>query len=185
MKLSLKKYDLKQISLSNLYIVSFVVTMLFLLTQKNEILKNTTVFSEASLKELKLRLCGAQQGIVFLILQRVKIIVILFLLSTTSLGNVYVYFNVLWFGISSGLLCTIVLMRYGLKGILLLTAGMFPHYLIYVPAIVLTMQLSREKRMPNGRFAAQFLVIIFVVICGCFLEAYINPDIVAKILKKF
>jgi stage II sporulation protein M len=159
--------------------------MLFFLIQKKEVLNRIDLFSENSLNELGMQLETNTQRIMFLVIHRIKFIAMFFLLSTTSLGSFYVYANVLWFGVSSGFLLTMVMIRYGLKGILLLTAGMFPHYLIYVPAVILTMQLSKEKRMWNGRFLIQFLVITLVVVIGCFLEGYINPNIVAKILKKF
>ena len=93
--------------------------------------------------------------------------------------------NVLWYGISSGLFLAIVLMRYGVKGLLLLVAGMFPHYLIYVPALILVFHLSREKRTVSSKYILQLLVISSVVIIGCILECYVNPEIVEKILKKF
>ena len=35
----------------------------------------------------------------------------------------------------------------------------------------------------NGRFIFQFLTVTFVIVIGCVLECYINPDIVAKTYK--
>ena len=185
MKLAVKKIDIRKISMSNLYLVSLVVTMLFLLVQKNEILSRINLFDEEHLREVEYQLEQLPRGIFIMIIQRVKLIAVMFALATTSLGSVYVFSNVIWYGVSSGFLVTIVMMRYGLRGILLLTAGMFPHYLVYVPAIILTMILSKEKRVVNGRFVSQFLIITLVMVIGCALECYVNPDIVAKILKKY
>ena len=185
MRLPLKQIKWRQISLSNIYVVSLVGTMVLLLMRKNEVLIQTSIFSEASLKELQVQLPGDATGIFFILKERLAIIFAMFLLATTSLGNIYVHFSVLWYGISSGLFLTIVLMRYGIKGILLLVAGMFPHYLIYVPAIILTLHISKEKRTINSKFIGQLLVISVVVIIGCVLECYVNPEVVAKILKKF
>ena len=185
MKLISKRIYMRQISLSNLYLLSMVFTMLFLLIQKNDIVSWINWFGEDHLKELKYQLEQPSKGIIFLILQRLKLIAIMFALATTSMGSIYVYFNVIWFGVSSGFLITLVMLRYGLKGILLLTAGMFPHYLIYVPAIILTMILSKERRLLNGRFLSQVLMIMLVMMIGCALECYVNPDVIAKILKKY
>ena len=153
--------------------------------RKGEVLIQTSLFSEASLKELQGQLTGDAAGILFILKERLAIIYSMFLLATTSLGNIYVHLSVLWYGISSGLFLTIVLMRYGIRGILLLIAGMFPHYLIYVPAIILTLHISKDKRTINSKFVGQLLVITVVVIIGCILECYVNPAVVAKILKKF
>jgi len=185
MKFSLKQLRLEKISLSNIYVFSLVATMLFLLLRKNAVLIQTSLFSEATLKEIQVRLSGESPTFLFVLQQRLAIIISLFVLSTTTLGNLYVYMNVLWYGISSGLFLSVVLMRYGVKGLLLLVAGMFPHYLIYVPALVLVFHLSREKRTVNSKFILQLLVISSVVIIGCILECYVNPEVVAKILKKF
>ena len=185
MRLTAKKIEIRRISMSNLYLVSLVATMLFLLVQKNDMLNRIDFFSEAHLKEVKYQLEQPSRSLFVLIVQRLKCIATMFVLSTTSVGSIYVYSCVIWFGISSGFLVTIVMMRYGLNGILLLTAGLFPHYLIYVPAIILTMILSKEKRNVSGKFVSQFIVITFAVVIGCALESYINPEIVAKILKKY
>ena len=159
--------------------------MIFLLMRKNTVLIQTSIFSENTLKEIQVLLSGEAPTFLFLLQQRLAIILSLFILSTTTLGNLYVYMNVLWYGISSGLFLAIVLMRYGVKGLLLLVAGMFPHYLIYVPALILVFHLSREKRTVNSKYILQLLVISSVVMIGCILECYVNPEVVAKILKKF
>ncbi len=185
MKLSLKQLKWEKISLSNIYVVSLVITMILLLIRKHEVLMQTSLFSEASLEEIKLRISGNSPQIFFVIQMRLAIIFGLFILSTTTLGSLFVYVHVLWYGISSGMLLAVALMRYGIKGILLLIAGIFPHYLIYVPALILVFHLSKEKRIVNSKFMAQLLVISLVVIIGCILECYVNPEIVSKILKNF
>ena len=185
MKLSLKHLRLEKVSLSNIYVISLVVTMVLLLMRKNVVLIQTSLFNEASLKEIQVRLNRESPTFLFVLQQRLIIIFSLFVLSTTALGNLYVYMNVLWYGISSGLFLSVVLMRYGVKGLLLLVAGMFPHYLIYVPALILVFHLSREKRTVNSKYILQLLIVSSVVIIGCILECYVNPEVVAKILKKF
>ena len=159
--------------------------MILLLMRKNAVLIQTSIFSEASLKEIQVRLSGESPSLFFVLQQRLAAILCLFALSTTALGNLYVYMNVLWYGISSGLFLAIVLMRYGVRGLLLLAAGMFPHYLIYVPALILVFHLSREKRTVNSKYILQLIVVSSVVVIGCILECYVNPEVVAKILKKF
>ncbi len=185
MRLQLKQINWKQISLWNLYVLSLVITMIFLLTRKSELLVQTSLFDEASLEAIKERLTGGNALFLFVLKERAAMILALFLMATTWLGSMFVYMNVLWHGACSGLFLTIVLLRYGVKGVLLLMAGVFPHYLIYVPAMILTLQLTREKRVVNSKYCLQLIVILLVVITGCVLECYVNPQVVAKILKKF
>lgn len=185
MKNKLREFRWNKIGLSNLYVISLVMVALFLLIKYSDLLLQTSLFDKASLVALKEQ-SMADKPLLFMILKnRIAIVTALFLMSTTSLGTAYVYMNVLWFGACSGLFLAIVLLRYGLRGILLLLAGIFPHYLIYVPVIILTLRLTRERRTVNGKFCAQLMVILFVVITGCLLECYVNPEIIAKLLKNF
>ena len=184
MKLQLKKINLEKISLWNLYVVSMVVTMIFLFAKKRELLMQTSLFDEDSLKSLRDQITAGSTSFLFVLKERITIIIALFLLSTTDFGRWFVYANVLWYGAGTGLFFTIALLRYGIKGILLLVAGMFPHYLIYVPALILTLHVSEEKRTINRKLCVQLLVIIIVVITGCILECYVNPQVLTKVITK-
>lgn len=185
MKLKWNKISWNRISLTNLYFTSLVAALLIMLIWKRQLLIQTSLFDEASLQMLQNRTIDGKELFFFVLRERAAVITALFVLGTTTLGPIFVYMNVIWYGAGSGLLLAIVLLRYGLKGILLLVAGMFPQYLIYVPAMILTLQLTRERRTVNGKFCMQLLIILFVMIIGCMLECYVNPEVIAKVLKKF
>lgn len=185
MKNSIKKIKLNHISLSNVYVISIVVMMIFTVFLKKEVFLQTSLFSRDTLHEIQTQLQVSSPQYLFLISRRVGIILSIFILSTTSVGDMYVYFQVIRLGLCTGLFFSIVILRYGLIGILLLVAGMFPHYLVYIPALILTLHLAREKRKVSGKLLIQLLVIICVVIIGCLLESYVNPNIVSKMLKNF
>lgn len=184
MKIQFKKINLQKISLWNLYVVSMVVTMIFLFAQKKELLLQTSLFDEDSLKSIRDQITAGNALFYFVMKERITIIIALFLLATTDFGRWFVYGNVLWYGAGTGLLFTVALLRYGVKGILLLVAGMFPHYLIYVPALILTLHVSEEKRGINKKLFVQMLVILIVVITGCILECYVNPKVITKVITK-
>ena len=162
-----------------------MVVMIILLIQGDSFLQKTDLFDKATLNALKGQM-KSERTLLFVILrERTALILSLFLFSTTSLAAMYVYMTVVWFGACSGLFLAVVLLRYGIKGILLLITGIFPHYLIYVPAVILVFRLTKEKRLVNSKFYMQLIVILFVVIIGCLLECYVNPNIVSKMLKLF
>lgn len=105
-----------------------------------------------------------------------------------------------WQGFSVGFMLSAAIAKYGVKGILLVLGGVFPQYLFYFPVYVLycyltvhlRQRLNRDKA-GNGSergyiygawlIAAVGLLLIFVM--GIFLESYINPVILKKILKIF
>lgn len=185
MKYRLNQLKWNQLNLLQVYVLSFAVSMIYLMFRKSELLIQTSWMDSASLESLKNQLGGGRQLFFFVLRERAALIIGLFVLATTYLGNLVAHLNVIWFGTCSGMFLTIVILRYGLRGILLLIAGMFPHYLIYIPAMVLTLSLVREKRVVNRKYCLQLLVILLVVITGCVLECYVNPYVLAKMLKNF
>jgi len=186
MRVRLKQIKWQPLSLSQIYVLSLVAVMLFLLIRKGELLIQTSFLSEASLNTIKEELTrGNKKLFLYILKERAAIILALFVLSTTYLGGMFVYLNVIWYGAVSGLLLTIALLRYGMKGILLIAGGALPHYLIYVPAVILALRLSREKRTVNSKFCIQLFVLLAVIVAGCLLECYVNPFFVVKILKNF
>lgn len=185
MRLQFGKIRLRQLSLPNVYMLSLVITFIYLLTRKSELLMQTNLFDEASLKLLKEQTTGSNTLFFYALKERLIVVLSLFLMSTTNLSNLYVQMNVILAGAGCGFLMSVALLRYGLKGLLLLVGGMFPHYLIYGPAFCLVLQLTRNKRYMNGKFFAQLGAVILVVITGCLLECYVNPGVVAKLLKNF
>lgn len=185
MRLALENIRWKKMKLSNLYIVSLVVTLTILLIKRSELLIKTSLFDKNSLEVLREQTVDSGRLFFVVLKSRLAMIASIFLLATTVLGNTYIYMCVVWYGAASGLFLTIVLLRYGMKGVLLLWAGLFPHYLVYVPAVILSMRINRDRREVDGRFCMQFVMISFVVITGCLLECYVNPYVITKILRNF
>ena len=133
---------------------------------------------------------------------------ILAVLSTTWLGLAATWTCAAWLGISFGMLVMASVLRYGLKGILLILVGVFPQILVYFPVALLLLQWSYEfctamyfpSRASRGAFGSgepleknqmirrkvvQFLFLLIVVIIGCILESYVNPKLVSNLLKIF
>ena len=122
-------------------------------------------------------------------------------LSTTYLGLAACLGGVFWYGMSAGAFVTALVLRYGIKGILLATVCLLPQYLVYIPALLFFLKWAEGLyygiySRNGGAFAAEdrsFLVKksgqLIAVLCafaiGCLLEAYINPMLLAGYLKIF
>ena len=124
------------------------------------------------------------------------------LLATTFAGIVTTYLLVLWTGICGGVIGMVAVMRYGIKGLLLLAGGMMPQFLFYVPAFLMLanwciricmqlyypvndyteMHAAKSKKAEN---IGKFLGLHGVVIIGVFLESYVNPNLITELLKIF
>lgn len=144
------------------------------------------LFDTETLYQVRERQVHLEAAYLFYVcLKRVPLLVGLFLLSATYLASAAVIAATAWFGFSLGVLTASSVTSYGLRGILLILAGIFPQYLFYIPAFCLTAVLCRRRRILNSRLFLQCLILTIVVIIGCVLESYVNPIFVVKMLSIF
>lgn len=180
-----KKRHRKGFSQISIFVISIISAMIFGVIYKSELLLQTDVLSQASLSLVKTY--GSNKGSLFLYVlnERIWIIPVLFLLSTTYLAGAAVYITIVWYGISLGMLWAIALLRYGMTGSFFLVFSGLPQYLIYVPAMIITIKLCHEIRIPDRRFFLQLFVLESVVFLGAFLETFVNRLILEKLINIF
>ena len=124
------------------------------------------------------------------------------ILSTTFVGIVTTYLFVLWTGVCGGVAAAVSIMRYGIKGFLLLAGGMMPHFLLYIPAFLLLADWcfqvctrlyypvrdfteSREGKQKNPGILFHFLLLHGMLIAGAILESSVNPALMRELLRIF
>ena len=132
--------------------------------------------------------------------ERLPIMMILLLFSVTNWGTIAGVIFLSWQSFAAGFLMAVAVIAYGLKGILLMGAAVFPQYLFYFPIyivyIYLTAFLKRNGKTMSGvqknvstrgylLFLACCLSMMMLYITGIFLESYVNPYLLKKILKIF
>ncbi len=105
------------------------------------------------------------------------------------------------FGLSLGMLLVTLFAAQGIKGLLLLAAGLLPQMLVYVPVWALLLALAertcRRLYYLNGyeglgglkrmgiHLSAQAGLLLFALAVGCWLEAYVNPYLLRLAVKIF
>ncbi len=125
------------------------------------------------------------------------------LLSTTMIGMPVICVYICYMGLSAGCLLSVAVIRYGIRGILFVAAGLLPQAFFLVPAYIglfiwavsINRTLYAPKTYLDGyeRYSRQFylkkgtqiVMVTVVVIMGCLLESYVNPKILHFILKIF
>lgn len=132
---------------------------------------------------------------VYLFYARVPRASVLLVLSI-GVGMWIVYGYVAYLGLSIGILLVLSIINYGVKGILLMWAFLFPQWLCYAPALILWYRFLMEK--PKGRqeyalgekrrgrgagWIGFALGGMACIICGIFMESYINPQILRSIIR--
>ena len=134
---------------------------------------------------------------------RFEVFLFLVLSSFTNfMGSVF-YLFILWFGICGGVISSTLLLKFGLKGLLLLFGLVFPHVCIYIPCFVVLMKFlcqfhnarlfsrnnSWDKQYTKKRRISIFCVMILcfcaVTVVGVWVESYVNPIVLKKITSFF
>lgn len=125
------------------------------------------------------------------------------LVSMTLMGMPVLCAYIAYMGIAAGCLLSVAVVRYGIRGLLLMAAVLFPQALLLVPAYVLlffwAVDVNRTFYAPKTQIegyerysrryyikkTAQIIGIMAVVIIGCLLESYVNPNVLHFVLKIF
>ena len=203
MRLKLKEPKYSRL-LSRIMLAGFVGGMLIMNIGKKVLLENTGLLSEYTLYDMKYAVIDGNAFFGYVLQKRMGMVLVLAVLSTTWLGMAATWTCAAWLGVSFGMLVMASLLRYGLKGILLVGTGIFPQALIYFPVALFMLQWSYEfctaiyypERLRTGQEALgkkqllrtkiiQLFCVLGVVIIGCVLESYVNPTLVLNLLKIF
>lgn len=126
--------------------------------------------------------------------------VVFWIVCSTAVGLPYLVFCLVYGGFQCGFFLTVIMMRYGIKGILLIFGYTFPQYLIYIPVIFLCLRTGywlcksmyydnkMSRRGRTDRILRHLLIIIVLVIIlffGALLETYVSSFLLRKILVLF
>lgn len=163
------------------------------------LLENTGLFDEYTLYNMKYMTVDNNALFSYVLRERIFSFLALAVLSTTYLGLVVCVGTIVWYGTSVGAFLAALTLRYGLKGIFLAVAAIFPHYLVYVPAMLAllgwcetlyrgiyhrTLNLEEDKTFLFRKLAYLAAVLLAAGV-GCLLEAYVSPFILMGYLKVF
>lgn len=166
---------------------------------KGVLLGDMGLFSEETLSQMMYMTVDGNAFFCYIFRKRIGRLLILAVLSTTYLGLVSCMGISFWYGMSAGTFLATLIIRYGLKGILLAFVSIFPQYLLYVPGVLALLFWCEELYKGiyvRGEFNAserkiwigkvgQLLAILAVVAVGCLLEGYLNPYLLLGFLKIF
>ncbi|MDR0949150.1 MAG: stage II sporulation protein M [Lachnospiraceae bacterium] len=184
-----------------LFLIGLVLGILVMNIGKSLFLEKTGLFDEASLYQMKYMTVDGNTLFVYVLWERLKLIAFLILLASTYLGIFIISASALWVGITTGMFLSALVIRYGMKGILFALVGIFPQYLLYIPAFIAlflwseqlyrslhataTVTTSESGRKVLFQKLLMLLMIIGAVVIGCLLESYVNPYLMSRLLKVF
>ncbi|MCI8280891.1 MAG: hypothetical protein HFI76_04145 [Lachnospiraceae bacterium] len=132
--------------------------------------------------------------------ERLPVFLLLLLFSMTNWGKAAGTIFLSWQSFAAGFFITSSVAVYSIKGLLLIGTAVTPQYLIYIPMYISYFYVAafwkekiRMAKREAGKnpvreylvFASMCICIVSVYLAGIFLESYVNPYLLKKILKFF
>lgn len=182
---------------------SFILGILLMNFGSSFLLYEDGIFSVASLNRIQYLEVESNRFFGYILKQRFGAAFFLCLVSTTCFGTAAAYLCIIWQGALLGMLITAAMIRFGIKGILLILAGFFPQQLLLAPAYIMLLcwcyqnccflyypgrcawPSCRNRKKQYFHQAVTLLWIIIVLAIGCVLEGYVNPILLSDIVKIF
>ena len=199
----MKRYHIHRgkLPLGYVFLAGMLSGMLIMSLGKSILLENTGLLDEYTLYHMKYMTVDRSALFYYILCLRMKTAIILVVLATTYLGLAVCAGAAFWYGLSAGAFVTAVVIRYGLKGILLAFVSITPQCFIYVPAFMVllwwcealnrTIYLDKNTLTKGAgeitwlRRGGQLALILLVLLLGCLLEGFTNPGLMEKLLKIF
>lgn len=167
---------------------------------KSTFVESTGLFDEYILSGMKYMTVEGSALFYYVLRKRMMMLLIMAVLATTYLGYAVCIGTAAWYGMAAGAYTSALVLRYGLKGLVLAAAGIFPQYLLYVPAIVLMLGwcenlyraiysrgvcVDAADKIFWIKKLGRLGMIGIIAALGCLLEGYVNPRLLIGYLKIF
>lgn len=193
----------RHISWLYLFLGGFLIGIIITNIGRNSFLGDMDLLSAASLSRIKYLEIDKKAFFLYAIRERMSTALLLCLVATTYIGIFLVSSYAVWLGVMSGVFLSIAAIRYGLKGIFLILAGILPQYLLFVPACIMLMNWCYlicagmyfpHKVLEEGygyhrqyyiKKLLQLFIILGLVFLGSMIESYVNPLLFTSFLKIF
>lgn len=180
----------------------FFTGILGMILKKERLLYHTGFLDSYTLGPVKYLEPDSGRLLSAVLIKRLGMAALLIILATTYLGGAAAYCYQAWSGLAIGILAAGSVIRYGFKGILLVLGSLLPQQLILIPAfLMLSVKCCELCRLLyscdagglSGRERGRILLkkglsmasVVLLITAGCFVEAYINPGILKRILQLF
>ena len=140
------------------------------------------IFSDYFLDQFQSVTVDAREYIWYLLRLRAVPFLALAGLSFTKARKISAVLFLVWTGISAGILISSAVLNMGIKGSLLCIVGLFPQFLLYIPAYVVLLWYCYTA--PQTHWNRQKTVFVSLTMAvGIILEMYVNPILVKAFLS--
>lgn len=178
------------------YLISFLAGIVLANTLGVEELRHYGILNEYFVKQLLYASINYDDLLFYVAENRGAVFLLLFLLGITRIGIPTHFVYLAWNGFSFGVAMVSVIVNFGIRGIPVLCALLFPHYLFYIPLYLILFGLScylgkREMKRQSASgglpekvlFLGGIVMTLGLFFIGIMTESYVNPLIMKKLVK--
>ncbi len=186
-----------------LFLIGFFIGILIVNLGHEAWIENGSLLGTDMMSRLQSSRPQGAGMVTYILRHRLSVVCMLSLISTTMIGLPILCAYICYTGLAAGCLLSVAVIRYGIRGLLFMAAALFPQAFLLIPAYAglflwtvslnRTLYASRTNLAAYERFSSRFYLekcaqivgIVLVVIMGCLLESYVNPNILHFVLKIF
>lgn len=165
-----------------LFVLGFLIGILYVNLASGQFVADSGVFSDYFLNQYASVTICTEEYVIYLMGIRLVPFLIMVGLSFTKMRKVSAYIFLVWTGFSGGMLLSMAAYSMGSRGILLCMAGIFPHFLFYIPAYLVVLWYAVVY--PQNRWNRQKTIFVVLMLAmGLVLEGCVNPVLMRMFVK--
>nr|MBQ8253733.1 stage II sporulation protein M [Lachnospiraceae bacterium] len=181
------------------FLAGFLIGVLYIYFTGNAGKEGVDFLSVQNLMQVKYMEIIYEDYFIYLLKKRIGIVLLLVAFSLALPGKYILFGFLMMFGCSMGSMISVLVMRHGIRGVLLFLGLVLPQDLIYVPVLFGWVYLlagwnegmfgyvpgrNKSGNRIRGLFF-KILCLLGVTIIGILLECYVNPKTLNFCLKFF
>jgi hypothetical protein len=176
-------------SMSNIYVLEFLIILglflgsLFINIYYSKNIGIQKVFDYDFIEKMQRMNIDGKELFNYIFIQRLKIWVILLILSISFAGHMIPYLYSIAAGFMAGLTCSCIVMSHGLKGILIFAVVcMLPHIMVFFGNIIMiyTVINSQKRTISLVKMLPILMFSQFFILVSAFLESSFNLVFIAN-----
>jgi hypothetical protein len=182
------------------FLICFVAGIIVVNSISSEELGSIGIWNSYFVEKFKYMDIRSDSLFFYILGERLPAVLLLLFLTITSWGFVAGLLFIGWQGFAVGFLTTAAIIKYGIKGLLLVGTALFPQYFVYIPiylaylylAVFFKQHLSTMREQSSGKRVRTYIIFMGIgvllmigSIVGIFLESYANPFFLKNILDMF
>lgn len=186
-----------------IFFLGIITGIILVILCRNKLQTDISIFNEEWILYMQNTVIENKTLFLYVLFERLKALGFMFLLATTFAGIFCIYSYVGVMGSGFGAMMAILCLRYGIKGLGMIIAAIFPQVLVYFPAFIylfhmcylvcVKLYFPHKDYWKGSGTTKVFLfknilyicIALVVVIIGVLLESYVNPKIIFSFLKNF